>query len=160
MLNRFSRVRLCATPWTAAHQAPLSAGISKQNSWSGLPYIRNLEKRYWWTYLENKNRDTDLENEHVDSGVREGESGTNWEASACQGMFDSKSPVCCFLSLWSPLFRISPCQGPEEQASFSLDGAQRHGMLAWDFLHKLFRLVKGVIYNSLPRPHLFLLVGS
>ena len=31
------RVRLCATPWTAAHQAPLSMGFSRQEYWSGLP---------------------------------------------------------------------------------------------------------------------------
>ena len=38
LLSRFSRVRLCATPWTAAHQAPLSLGISRQEYWSGLPF--------------------------------------------------------------------------------------------------------------------------
>ena len=32
-----SRVRLFATPWTAARQAPLSMGFSRQESWSGLP---------------------------------------------------------------------------------------------------------------------------
>ena len=37
LLNRFSRVQLCATPWTAAHQAPLSTGFSRQEYWSGLP---------------------------------------------------------------------------------------------------------------------------
>ena len=37
MLSRFSRVRLYATPWTAAHQAPLSTGFSRQEYWSGLP---------------------------------------------------------------------------------------------------------------------------
>ena len=30
LLNRFSRVRLCATAETAAHQAPLSLGSSRQ----------------------------------------------------------------------------------------------------------------------------------
>ena len=30
MLSRFSRVQLCATLWTAAHQAPLSTGFSRQ----------------------------------------------------------------------------------------------------------------------------------
>ena len=30
LLSRFSRVRLCATPWMAAHQAPLSLGFSRQ----------------------------------------------------------------------------------------------------------------------------------
>ena len=33
-----SRVRLLATPWTVAYQAPLSVGFSKQEYWSGLPF--------------------------------------------------------------------------------------------------------------------------
>ena len=33
----FSRVRRLATPWTAACQAPLSMGFSRQGYWSGLP---------------------------------------------------------------------------------------------------------------------------
>ena len=37
MLSRFCRVQLCVTPWTVAHQAPLSVGFSKQEYWSGLP---------------------------------------------------------------------------------------------------------------------------
>ena len=36
--SRFSRVRLCATPQTAAHQVPLSLGFSRQEHWSGLPF--------------------------------------------------------------------------------------------------------------------------
>ena len=32
-----SRVRLFMTPWTAAHQAPLSVGFSRQEYWSGSP---------------------------------------------------------------------------------------------------------------------------
>ena len=37
LLSCFSRVQLCATLWTAAHQAPLSTGYSRQECWSGLP---------------------------------------------------------------------------------------------------------------------------
>ena len=37
LLSRFSRVRVCVTPWTVAHQAPLSMGFSRQEYWSGLP---------------------------------------------------------------------------------------------------------------------------
>ena len=33
-----SRVRLCATPQTAAHQAPPSLGFSRQEHGSGLPF--------------------------------------------------------------------------------------------------------------------------
>ena len=38
LLSRFSRVRLCETPQTAAHQAPPSLGFSRQEHWSGLPF--------------------------------------------------------------------------------------------------------------------------
>ena len=37
LLSHFSRVRLCATPETAAHQALPSLGFSRQEHWSGLP---------------------------------------------------------------------------------------------------------------------------
>ena len=36
LLSRFSHVQLCATPETAAHQAPPSLGLSRQEHWSGL----------------------------------------------------------------------------------------------------------------------------
>ena len=38
LLSHFSRVRLCATPEMAAHQAPPSLGFSRQEHWSGLPF--------------------------------------------------------------------------------------------------------------------------
>ena len=37
MLSHFSHVRLFATPWTVAHQAPLSMGFYRQEYWSGVP---------------------------------------------------------------------------------------------------------------------------
>ena len=36
-VKSLSCVRLLATPWTAAHQAPLSMGFSRQEYWSGVP---------------------------------------------------------------------------------------------------------------------------
>ena len=36
-VKSLSCVRLLATPWTAAHQAPLSTGFSRQEYWSGVP---------------------------------------------------------------------------------------------------------------------------
>ena len=38
LLSRFSSVRCCATPKTAAYQAPPSLGVSRQEHWSGLPF--------------------------------------------------------------------------------------------------------------------------
>ena len=36
-VRSLSRVRLLATPWTAAYQAPPSMGFSRQEYWSGVP---------------------------------------------------------------------------------------------------------------------------
>ena len=36
-VKSLSRVRLLATPWIAAHQAPPSMGFSRQKYWSGVP---------------------------------------------------------------------------------------------------------------------------
>ena len=40
-----SRVQLCATPWTVAHQAPLTAGFFSQESWSQLPFPSQRKSR-------------------------------------------------------------------------------------------------------------------
>ena len=37
-VKSLSCVRLCETPWTVVHQAPLSMGFSRQEYWSGLPF--------------------------------------------------------------------------------------------------------------------------
>ena len=42
-VKSLSRVQLLATPWTAAYQAPLSMGVSRQEYWSRLP-LPYLEK--------------------------------------------------------------------------------------------------------------------
>ena len=46
-LSRFSRVQLCATSWTAAHQAPLSTEFSRQEYWSGLPFPSPMDVRVY-----------------------------------------------------------------------------------------------------------------
>ena len=50
LLSRFSRVQLCATPWTVAYQAPSSTGFSRQEYWSGVP-LPSL--RISWLYKIN-----------------------------------------------------------------------------------------------------------
>ena len=37
-VKSLSRVRLFATPWTVAYEAPQSMGFSRQEYWSGLPF--------------------------------------------------------------------------------------------------------------------------
>ena len=50
LLSRFSRVELCATPETAAHQAPPSLGFSRQEHWSGLPFPFSMHESEKWKW--------------------------------------------------------------------------------------------------------------
>ena len=42
--------------------------------------IWNLERWYWWPYLQSSNLDSDIENRLVDT-LEKGESGMNWQSS-------------------------------------------------------------------------------
>ena len=48
LLSHFSRVWLCVTPQTAAHQAPPSLGFSRQAHWSGLPFPSPMHESEKW----------------------------------------------------------------------------------------------------------------
>ena len=50
-LNTTRRVWLFVTPWTVAHQAPLSMEFSRQEYWSGLPFIP-FSRRSSWPRIE------------------------------------------------------------------------------------------------------------
>ena len=60
-VKSLSCVRLLATPWTAAYQAPPSMRFSKQEYWSGVPSPSlsdiliaciSIEADLWWCYME------------------------------------------------------------------------------------------------------------
>ena len=53
LLRRFSRVWLCATPQTAAHQAPPSLGLSRQEHWSGLPFPSPVHESEKWKWIRS-----------------------------------------------------------------------------------------------------------
>ena len=46
-MKSLSHVQLLGTPWTAAHQAPLSMGFSRQEYWSGLPLCPKCLAHIW-----------------------------------------------------------------------------------------------------------------
>ena len=50
LLSCFSRIWLCATPETAAHQAPRSLGFSRQEHWSGLPFPPPMNETEKWKW--------------------------------------------------------------------------------------------------------------
>ena len=69
-----TRVRLLATPWTAAHQAPLPMGVSRQGYWSGVPLPSpnlNLGSKlnFWetqtpvWLFVSTHSLSSDLDNQ-------------------------------------------------------------------------------------------------
>ena len=48
--SRFSCVRVCATPETAAHQAPPSLGFSRQEHWSGVAFPSPMHENENWKW--------------------------------------------------------------------------------------------------------------
>ena len=50
LLSRFSCVRFCATPLTAAQQALPSLGFSRQEHWSGLPFSFPMPESEKWKW--------------------------------------------------------------------------------------------------------------
>ena len=68
-VKSLSRARLFTTPWTAAYQAPLSVGFSRQEYWSGVPLpspylvatafkfkkMKNPVGGSWWKLHHNAN---------------------------------------------------------------------------------------------------------
>ena len=66
-MKSLSHVRLLATPWTAAYQAPLSMGFSRQEYWSGAPlpspsvfYLNILSKVDIFKFLESESESQSL----------------------------------------------------------------------------------------------------
>ena len=50
LLSHFSLIQLCATPQTAAHQAPPPLGFSRQEYWSGLPFPSPMCENVKWKW--------------------------------------------------------------------------------------------------------------
>ena len=48
--SHFSRVRLCATPETAAHPTPPSLGLSREEHWSGFPFPSPMHESKKWKW--------------------------------------------------------------------------------------------------------------
>ena len=65
MLSRFSCVQHYATPWTAAHQAPLSTGLSRQEYWSGLPFPSPTDHESQVTHSHNSDPQKLWDNKYV-----------------------------------------------------------------------------------------------
>ena len=63
--------RECHTEWSKSER-------EKQISYINV-YMWNLAKWYRWSYLQSRNRDTDVENKCMDTRGERGGGGMNWE---------------------------------------------------------------------------------
>ena len=86
-------------------------------------YLCNLERQYWWTYLQGSNGDADIENRLVDT-VHEGYGGTNRESRIKAHILPYvKQPmgICCVMQAAQPsalwLSRGVGCGGRWEAGS-------------------------------------------
>ena len=68
--NEEDEPRTCYTEWS----------LKEKNKYHILMYKWNLERWYWWTFLEGNKGDADIENRLVGT-VGEGDGGMNWESS-------------------------------------------------------------------------------
>ena len=74
-VKSLSHVRLLATPWTAAYQAPPSMGFSRQECWSGVP----------WPSLKQNSRHRQIRG-CQELGVGEGAAHKRmWDNVGCDG---------------------------------------------------------------------------
>ena len=81
-----SRIRLLATPWTVADQAPPSMGFSRQEYWSGLPFPSP----------------EDLPDPGIEPGspALQADSLPGWEATVTQDSESFSNTVPCSVLAW------------------------------------------------------------
>ena len=90
-----NRVQLLATPWTAAHQAPLSMGFSRQEYWGGVPLpspraaSRNCIRWENWFFPSVPNRNAALPNSLI---------WAQWNPFQISGLQNFKTIKLCCLS--------------------------------------------------------------
>ena len=69
-VKSLSHVRLLATPWTAAYQAPPSMGFSRQEYWSGVPLPSPFSRLMNWNYRSKGRNPKDRMGQHCQKWCR------------------------------------------------------------------------------------------
>ena len=78
-MKSLSRVRLLATPWTAAYQAPPSMGFSRQEYWSGVPLPGGVQSGRANLKKDGVSRQPERQAQSV---FRKCGAGTDWQKEA------------------------------------------------------------------------------
>ena len=76
-VKSLSHVRLLATPWTAAYQAPPSMGFCRQEYWSGVPLPSPIIELWWLNNMMHL-RAPSTWSPSIWSVVSAGIGGQNW----------------------------------------------------------------------------------
>ena len=137
LLSRFSCVRLCATPWMAAYQAPPSLGFSRQEHWSGLPFPSPVHESVKWKWgcsvVSNSLRPHRLQPTRLlrpwdFPGKNTGETGPKWTRHPAVDVFGGESKIqCCKEQYCKGIWNVSSTnQGKlevvkEEMARVNID---------------------------------------
>ena len=164
-VKSLSRVRPLATPWSAAHQAPPSMGLSRQEYWSGVPLnilIRSLTTS--WSISETSlesslfHEEVQLETEisylptwnHLQGKVKMGD---HWSSCSMCKLFIGPNFSCFSLSpliLKAPIFAVAASEYFLFASSLSI----------WSLNHLLSQLPEIMLISFFHLLHAPLLTSS
>ena len=99
-VKSLSRVWLLVTPWTAAYQAPLSMGFSRQECWSGVPSPSpQITTNVWLKCLTAILRSRCELSRHLkEAEFKPNTNCSSWPFNCCSGKL-----LCCRIS---PIYRL------------------------------------------------------
>ena len=78
--NEVDERRACYTEWSKSERGKQMFVFANIYSSYISTHIWNLEKWYWWMYLQSRNRDSDIGDRFTDT-VGAGDGGMNWDSS-------------------------------------------------------------------------------
>ena len=102
-VKSLSHVRLFATPWTVAYQAPPSMGFSRQEYWSGFPFPMSVKMRLKsWLKTQNSEKEDHGIRSHHFMANRWGNSGNSdrlcsWAPKSLQVVIAAMKLRCLLL---------------------------------------------------------------
>ena len=106
-VKSLSRVRLLATPWTAAYQAPPSMGFARHEYWSGVPLPSHTSKVMLKILQARLQQYVNRELSNVQAGFRKGR-GTRDQIANIRWIMEKarefqKNIYICFIDYAKPL---------------------------------------------------------
>ena len=102
----FSHVRLFATPWAVAHQAPPSMGFSRQGYWSGLPFPSPSGETEFISFVSRITVDGDCSHEIKRCLLLGRKAMTNLDSILKSSDITLPTKVCIIEAIWYEVFPV------------------------------------------------------